>query len=369
LLLIYLIASCPIVTAQAFTYYVDGPLYLLSIIFLAQMLLAKQYGGLSYYLSALAAGVLLINAKLSGPYFFGLIMAMFCVYAIKGKSDLRRWVIFAATTSIIAVFIVGFHPFVLKVKEEGAPEYIKKSISKGGGPDVPANLRGIPGPLQLAYSVFSETENRMAVAAELKLPFTMSFKELYWMAVPGARIGGFGPFFSGILLVSAGLFLVAVAKSWRGDGKGGINSSFLLAVLIAFVTAILFPEPWRARFIALFWAIPFFLLAAAEPMIRKNRAMTFIFVSILTISVLNTGLAFTGNIARTVVQNWKFYSFITRLEAGKDRVFIVEREFNTNFDLTLHHRLALHGIDAVIQKDYRCKKTLYTYHQIARVCR
>ena len=74
----YLIVLNPVVMAQALTFYVDGPLYLLSMIFLAELFLAYRTNQRCHDVAAVAAGVLLIGTKITGSYYAVFISVLFC---------------------------------------------------------------------------------------------------------------------------------------------------------------------------------------------------------------------------------------------------------------------------------------------------
>ncbi len=112
--LIYLIVLNPVVSAQALTFYVDGPVYLLSMIFLAELFLAYRTNHRRHDFAAVAAGVLLIGTKLSGLYYAGLIAFLFCAFVVRRWPGLRRWTASTTSVALIGVFVVGFHPFVIQ---------------------------------------------------------------------------------------------------------------------------------------------------------------------------------------------------------------------------------------------------------------
>src|SRR5690606_10435550 len=76
-------------------------------------------------------------------------------------------------------------------------------IMMGNTPEV---LEGLSAPQRFLYSLFAETHAGYETAARLKPPFVVLPGELRAAGGVDVRIGGFGPFFSGI-------FVFAVASA------------------------------------------------------------------------------------------------------------------------------------------------------------
>jgi hypothetical protein len=85
----------------------------------------------------------------------------------------------------------------------------------------------------------------------LKVPFIIEKRELeFFFAATDTRIGGFGPLYGGILIVSALLFYAL----WRHQRQIGLYA--IAAAGTIFLTAIVNPEAWWARYAPQLWAIP-----------------------------------------------------------------------------------------------------------------
>ena len=85
-----------------------------------------------------------------------------------------------------------------------------------------------------------------------------------------ARIGGFGPWFSGILLLSLGLIIAALRKLWRKNRF--LFCLFSGNLLLIFTLLLSLSESWWPRYSPFFYLIP--LLGYALSCLRVKRADT-----------------------------------------------------------------------------------------------
>ena len=95
----------------------------------------------------------------------------------------------------------------------------------------------------------------MAVRSNSKCRALSTWHELRMST--DTRNGGFGPFFGAATLVA----LAALAWATVRRTSSGTSNRHRIEVLLGltaygFVTTILFPEPWWARFVPLAWVIP-----------------------------------------------------------------------------------------------------------------
>ncbi|MCG8360776.1 MAG: hypothetical protein MI920_34885 [Kiloniellales bacterium] len=368
LALIYLIALNPIVTAQVQSFYVDAPLYALSITMISQLFLAHRTGRREHLVAAACACVLLMGSKFSGPYYAGMIALMFGAYLLWCRVPLRRWIVTLGLAGVLGAAVVGFHPFVSQPLETGTYELMdRKELRKTTVSLGPNNALKMPGPVQLAVSLFSRTRSYPGMDADLKLPLTVSLGEIRWMGTPDVRVAGFGPFFSAAMLGAAGLFLVALWRRRRDGRRAPLYVGFLVAVAMATIASVFFPEPWQARWVPLVWAAPLLLLASIEPVLRSSRRMTVALVIVLLLAGINSGLALAGNALRTAKQNWSLHSFIWSYDPARP-LTIVPVPYLNYFHKTLEHRFENAGLEVEFGEEDACLEAIYVYHHVSNVC-
>jgi hypothetical protein len=228
------------------------------------------------------------------------------------------------------VLAIGFRPYVTNIRAHGH----LVDFGPVGGVGRPYGFRALPSPAMLAASVFARTE--ADPYPELKLPVVVWPHELRSMGAPDPRIGGFGPLFALELLVAllaAGLGVV------RQRALAIRNPAFVIAVGLAVISAA-FPEPWWARFVPFFWAVPIFLaLGTAD----RSKLSTQCAALVVALALANGGAAFGGNLARTMLGDYHLRGFLSGLATQHTDVLIVPIPYR-GYQFTAAYRLRGAGI-------------------------
>ncbi len=258
LMLSLLLAFNPVSVCQMFTYYVDGLLSSLLGIALGILILIYRRPD-RFKMAVLALAVILtINVKLNGALYIAILgggsVLFYAVAKRVCRAELAAWLV---AGGILGGGFAGFSPYVT--------QFITKSITTGN-PFHPyagwTSVVGIDSPQifgnkmdrvrMLAVSLFSRSEV-LPIPFKLKLPFTVSLDEFRVFAFPDVRIGGFGPLFSGAIVLSVAILVVLFWKHrWR------LFSAAHLVVLMSLllISALSLSENWWARYAPQVWILP-----------------------------------------------------------------------------------------------------------------
>lgn len=155
---------------------------------------------------------------------------------------------------VIGGFVLGFHPYVTHMLEG---KHVIYPVMGEGSYDImntnpPKGFEEKSNPEKLFISLFSKTNNNIEEKPELKIPLTVHESEWIHLSNADVRIGGFGIFFSGILLLSLAVGILAFVEKRNIEASTGI----VLALLV--VLALFFPESWWARYSCFTYYIPVF---------------------------------------------------------------------------------------------------------------
>jgi hypothetical protein len=254
-----LLALNPISICQSLTFYIDGQLAS-ALISLAAVSLIIFYGSdkfLSIVYGALV--IILFNIKFTGVIYavifaggLGLFL-LFYKKKIEFYSHLKTSVFY----SIFAFFVVGASPYVVNTIHYGHPFYpvlgqkdnaANRLISTIA---MPANFEGMDRMEMLWYSIFSRSVwSRAPENAHLKIPFTTSPEEIQHFHRADVEMSAMGAYFSGILLISIILLLIAFIKIPR--------EALVALVVIVIIASSIFINPvcWMGRYVPQLWAIP-----------------------------------------------------------------------------------------------------------------
>ena len=206
----------PVIIVQLFTRMNDGQLgacFILTALFAA---LWSRSPRASLALAACGAMAYGLNLKFSAiPIFVLLSVSItFVTLASQGRFAALRVSGVLFSVGIVSVLILGAHPYVTNTLRHSHPFYPimgqgAVDIMTGMRPAVLSEKGPIPSLVQSYFAVTSTAFSSKTMGFDdtqgLKLPFTFRRAELWASGSPDARLAGFGPLFSGVVLFAAGL--------------------------------------------------------------------------------------------------------------------------------------------------------------------
>ncbi len=317
-LLSCLAALNPVVVTQLFSYYIDGQVASLLLIFCDLCILWFVRPGRLSSLALIVTILLIVNLKFTGTIYIllvGLVMVVYSQVRKRNRSILGVYLI----AFCLGVGFVGYNPYITNTIKTGNPFF---PISNPLGAtdkvieiNLPENFRSMNSLGKLFLSIFSQSQLGLE-ATQLKIPLTFKGSELAIFQWPDVRVAGFGPLFSGILLFS----FFWVAWTWfsrirrymrwkpievedRIPYTGMIEwlrHPSLVALLL--VTVLVNPEAWWARLAPQLWFFPLIVIICLWPPRTQKIGQAFVWIMIGVI-VLNLGLIssayFPGQFAHT----------------------------------------------------------------------
>ncbi|MFE5323583.1 hypothetical protein ACFQ88_33360 [Paenibacillus sp. NPDC056579] len=255
-----LLAFNPVSVYQALSYYVDGLLssMLLCMVALGCLIFARPgWLLLTAYTSAM---IFAINIKFTALAYAGLLTIglLIALYMSEQFGRLKQLFKIAAVGGLVGVLLIGYNPYVTNTLTKGHPFY---PLAGEEAIDVvknftPRNLERMNRLEQLGASYFAVTTGNSTekLPTKIKLPFTVSEKELVALGDPDVAVSGFGPLFSGVLLLS--LAVLVLAFRYR---KGATMAAIGVIVLLA-GSVIVNPAAWWARYVPQLWIVPIICL-------------------------------------------------------------------------------------------------------------
>ena len=292
-----LVALNPVTTCGIVTHQVDGILVsLLACAVAAGVSWLRRPGGipaLALFLSA----ALCANTKFTGLVylcFFALAGGIYCLWR---RRDLTlRYGALTAAALVAGLLVFGYNPYVTNTVHRGHPFYpVQGSAEHPGLADqgkdpieqyeTPANMVGTSRFRRLAYGIFGRpgTAPYVTKHAEFVLPFGAPLESFGLYYFHDVRIGGFGPWFSGLLLL-------ALVLGTAGCARGVLPTEPLAILGGAIVLSLLVStHTWWARYGPHLWWLPILPLAAAlrlDGWPTLKRAAAVLAVALLANTVL-----------------------------------------------------------------------------------
>lgn len=318
----------PVAFGQLTTLYVDAAHYYCWTVFSVNLLLAVakrpysavQLGG---------ALVLLIASKMTGPVFVAVSILVIFVAALvtQDRNDFlkRHWKVFGhiALWSVVAVFVVGYSPYMQNVL---AGKHIFYPILGEGKIDIitgqaSPRFLGMNPLHRLVLSYFSVPANCSAcVAAEPTFVLSKEHLRDAFIALHTAdtRFSGFGPFF-GVMLI---LGVIAVF------GRKKDTNIVRIYLLTTLAIVLVHPQSWWARYVPMLYTVPF-LAAAAFSNSRR------ILHGIIALALLNSLLAAASVAGYIIVKQSHYGNAVASVRdlCAQRPLTLPPSELNWQFDL------------------------------------
>jgi len=272
----------PVALCQVPSFYVDGALAsLMAICLLYLWKWSSGKDGFARQEHVLFVMSLIVLANLK---FTGLVYATMTALWVLGcawrqsrarAAEILRRVLLPAAAGVL---LVGCSPYVTHLLEG---KHLFHPVAGADKTDIisriaPRGFAEMNRLEKLGRSLAARTGFASATRSPvLKAPFAVSADELTAMDGPDVRVGGFGPLFSGILVVSLGVGLV-----WRA----GLNP-WVLSLLAAMT--LVNAEAWWARLAPFLWLLPLFLVSGY----RTPRLACWTVLLLLSANVLLSGVS------------------------------------------------------------------------------
>jgi len=265
------VALNPVVMSELTTYLVDGIMVaFLTVVVAALFSVFLRPQPVVIWVGCMAT-ILSINAKFTGLVFLVFVFAAGGLWCLLRR---RQWVFAYCGWVVLALFlgavVFGYNPYVTNTIYRHQPFYpilgsrdFPVKISAQGDAnerwETPKNMAGRSRFIHFGYAIFgrpgnqpypSATHGKPELNAQLMWPFTARPADLHYYDYHETRVAGFGPFFSGALLVSLGLaaWLLMKSKSSR--------MALMLAGLTIVGSLLINVDLWWPRLGPQFWLVP-----------------------------------------------------------------------------------------------------------------
>ena len=285
-----LLALNPISIYQALSFYIDGQLASLLLCLLALSYRLVSFPDKIVLCSFIMSIALTVNIK-----FTGVVYVVACIglvggwlWLLKNKHLYRNFIKSSIIGLFIGICVIGYNPYVTNTVYYGHPFYPlyggkdrTMDIMTSNSPQGFMQMNAVE---KLYVSIFSQSANNFdREGPNLKIPFTVERGELRPF-VYGAdiRIGGFGPWFSGIMIITLMIVLLMFAFRTTNNMYGiGLFVSIMFSVLIN-------PEAWWARYVPQFWLAPIAIAAVAS--YDAKKVIRYLGVVLAGAVIINIGL-------------------------------------------------------------------------------
>jgi hypothetical protein len=264
-----LVALNPVITYQLATTQVDGLLASYMACFVAATFsYFKRRSPLIICVIASCA-ILCINVKFTGLVYLCFISAAAGLYALVKRRDvLLKYAVMQIVPFLLGIFLFGYNPYVTNYVHRGHPFYplmgtaaFPSADQLGRDPvelfETPRNMMGRNALYRHFYGIFGRPFNVYDGSnVQFMWPFDIRWKDVEYFRFHELRIGGFGPFFSGALIISLVLLVIALLR------PGVPRGTILLFIGTIIVSLMISRHTWWARFAPQVWWLPIAVVIA-----------------------------------------------------------------------------------------------------------
>lgn len=311
-----LLLASPVFISQALTNYTDGALGVLILALTSTLIIHHKYPSAVTNLLTLIIVILAVNLKFSGFAFSMIFIAAFHFFSLLKKN--KSWKNFACPWIglVLGFLVFGYNPYVTNFNQHGSPFY--PNADRILNEQRPANMEEANRIEKLFLSLFSEVRLDIEQPSAFRFPLSVSIKEVKRMGREDVRLSGFGPLF--------GLeFLAALLLAGMMAASRTIHFPLLaFAALLCFLSAVLFPDPWWARFIPQLWYFPL-LLAATNLGSVGGKYGKLISKLILFLALTNSTITVCTSLAERLKWDNVWENNIERKGQGKKFYILDER--------------------------------------------
>jgi hypothetical protein len=257
-----LLSITPVFLYQFLSFYVDclvSCLVISQFVLAALILLSEKNKEYHWILALVIMIMIIINIKFTGIVFSFIVTAGILVFSVIKQRNIQKLVktlLFYTSVALAAVIFTGFNPYITNTLGHGHPLHPvfgkeKRDIITN---QKPANYTEMEPVSCFCFSLLAEggTVHQPAsgsgfMPAKLKIPFTITKNETRFYVLD-PRAGGFGPLFSGIIVISLLLFIL---HSIRLIVQKRIRLFVIHIGIIVWLLAsvLIIPDSWWARFI------------------------------------------------------------------------------------------------------------------------
>ncbi len=329
----------PVVLSEVLSYLVDGLMVCYLACYTAALisLIKRGHNPLILYVG-IAAAICSINSKFTGLIFLCFIAAgAGCYCLIKSRRKLVPligWHILALSLGVAAW---SYNPYVTNTIHRNQPFYPLlgsqdyPSMSAQGHDvlelyETPPNIQGRPRLLRYAYAIFgrpSFAPYNNQREAEFMWPFAARPSDLDVYRFHDTRIAGFGPWFSGVLVLSL-LLIIWLLITVPSD-----RLFIVISTLVIVASLLLSKHLWWARYGPQLWWLPLLSLAVAFKA-ATGRYQTRLAWGLLVLLLLNTLMVASVRLHWEVKSTQRLHQQLIELKEAGQPIEISMGYFNVS---------------------------------------
>jgi hypothetical protein len=262
-----LIALNPAVVSELTGFMVDGIMFSFLTVAIASMISVLRSPRWAASVGGVAAAIVAINAKFTGLVFLCFALASAALWCwLRRRANVGAFTGVACGTVFLGVCVWGYNPYITNTIYRHQPLYPVlgsaqyPTIDHIENGETPRNMRHRNRFMRFGYALFGRPGNQpyyIGRNAELMWPFAARPADLYSYTFQETRVAGFGPWFSGCLLLSLALM------AWLVSREASARWALLLVCVTIAGSLLISRHLWWPRYGPQMWFLPLAPMIAA----------------------------------------------------------------------------------------------------------
>jgi hypothetical protein len=340
LLISFIAAFNPVSLYQSLSFYVDGQLssLLVALTSLLFLLASNKYIEKGAYLVSLLVPifVILINVKFSALVYSVVILILFSSYFfVFSRKLFSKFLISGLVAFTVGIVIVGYNPYITNTLYYGHPFYPlaghgSQDIMGTNTPDSLLNKNRFKKLFLSTFSASSSGKQKSNGYVDLKFPFIIKREEAGTFTTTDTRLAGFGPLFSGLVVLVLGTIVVSLKS------KNPHRSTLIVGNIILFATVLVNPECWWARYVPQLWLLPILFMIYAQ--FCQGKIVKCLGNILIISALLNIGFVSIFYVTSNLIATIEMNGFLSKLSRLNREIILSQSEFiSPQLRLSEHH--------------------------------
>jgi len=364
----------PVCIYQWFTNYIDLHIYIaftLLILTIIKIELQQNASKTDLFMF-ICSSLILAMTKLTGCAYLFIIILIYFINLFLLKKKVKKYI---KTVLFIGglIFLTGISPFYTNLRNYGHPFHpvFGKNKIDISSINTPYSFKEKNIAEKFFISTFSESlnsmerDNMMKIVPKLKIPFTINKESIFnYFYCADIRIGGFGYYWSGILLLSL-IYLPFIR--FRNNNEKYL---FWLIIMMVIASTIINPECWWARYVPQLWLFPAFImifgfLQEDFKSILSEKIKKTVLTLLVIVCIINSLIIIKQNTDFNMCLT-KFlkipYNYIDSIKPKNSKIYIMKLPEWENMEMTdetiIPHLEDFYGKDNIINVSFDEKKVM-----------
>lgn len=355
----------PVISIQNFTFLVDGQLASIFLILSFSFLLYLKQTPFSLTIWLLSLAIC-IDLKFTGLVYAGLFQLFAGAYLLFVRFRLNRlfqFVVFNVLLLALSILVISNNPYYTNLKSGKHIFYPLQgthSVNIMTGANAPASFHDKDRFSKFFIATFSRSGNvhgaPVAPEPKIKIPLFLTLKEFTVFKSGSVLYGGFGPLFSGILIVSFLLALYILTLPIKNKRE------FLLLYLFLLFTIFINPECWLARYVPQLWYLPVLIMIFIKWSGYLSKMLTTLNKFVFVLTAINGCIILAISIVSNLIITTQIRREFAWMKNSGSAVKLVEGPFKSPAYRLEKYQINYRRIDSADHAEY---SGYYAFNPIA----